>query len=82
MKEKNTGIIRKVDELGRIVIPIEIRNGFDIAERDPLEIFVDNNSIILKKYEISCVFCNKKENLIKYKDKYICKKCISNIDKL
>lgn len=82
MKEKNTGIIRKVDELGRIVIPIEIRNEFSIAEKDPVEIFVDNNSIILKKYEISCIFCNKKENLIKYEEKSICKKCISNISKL
>ena len=54
---KSTGIVRRVDELGRVVIPIEIRNKFDIAEKDPIEIYVDGSNIILKKYEQSCIFC-------------------------
>ena len=56
---KATGISRRVDELGRVVIPIEIRNQFNIAEKDPIEIFVSDTSIVLKKYEASCIFCRK-----------------------
>ena len=78
---KSTGIVRKVDELGRVVIPIEIRNKFDIAEKDPIEIYVDGSSIVLKKYEPNCVFCGNTKNLITYKDKLICKKCLENINK-
>ena len=54
---KSTGIVRKVDELGRIVLPIELRRTLDIAEKDSIEIYVDGSSIILKKYEPTCVFC-------------------------
>ena len=53
---KSTGIVRKVDELGRIVLPIELRRNLDIAERDGMEIFVENDRIILRKYEPACVF--------------------------
>ena len=55
---KSTGIVRKVDELGRIVLPIELRRTLDIAERDELEIYLDDDKVILKKYEPSCIFCN------------------------
>ena len=79
---KSTGIIRKVDELGRVVIPIEIRNQFNIAEKDPIEIYVDGSSIILKKYEPNCIFCGNTENLINYNDKLICEDCSKNISKL
>lgn len=54
---KSTGIIRKVDDLGRIVLPIELRRTLDISERDELEIYMENDQIILKKYEPSCIFC-------------------------
>ena len=54
---KSTGIVRRVDELGRVVIPIEIRNQFNIDEKDPIEIYVDGSSIILKKFEQNCIFC-------------------------
>ena len=70
---KSTGIIRKVDELGRVVIPIEIRNKFDIAEKDPIEIYVEGSSIILKKFEPNCVFCGSTKDLSSYNDKLICK---------
>lgn len=76
---KSTGIIRKVDELGRVVIPIEIRNKFDITEKDPIEIYVDGSSIILKKYEPNCVFCGNAKNLITYKDKLVCSKCAQKL---
>lgn len=79
---KATGIIRRVDELGRVVIPIEIRNQFNIREKDPLEIYVDDTSIILKKYELSCIFCGNTKNLVEYKGKLICKKCSNRISSL
>lgn len=76
---KSTGIVRKVDELGRVVIPIEIRNKFDIIEKDPIEIYVDGSSIILKKYEPNCVFCGNTKSLISYKDKLVCSKCAEKL---
>lgn len=76
---KSTGIIRKVDELGRVVIPIELRNKFDIAEKDPIEIYVDGSSIVLKKYEPNCVFCGNTKELISYKDKLVCSKCAQKL---
>ena len=76
---KSTGIVRKVDELGRVVIPIEIRNKFDIAEK---EIYVDGSSIILKKYEPNCIFCGNSKNLISYKDKLVCTKCAQKLSDL
>ena len=79
---KATGIIRRVDELGRVVIPIEIRNKFDIAEKDPIEIYVDGSSIILKKYEPNCIFCGNSKNLISYKDKLVCTKCAQKLSDL
>ncbi len=76
---KSVGTIRKIDELGRIVIPIEIRNKLNINEKDLLEIFIEENSIILKKFEESCVFCGSIEDLKKYKNKLVCSKCVENI---
>lgn len=79
---KSTGIVRKLDELGRVVIPIEIRNKFNIAEKDPIEIYVENSSIILKKFEPNCVFCGNTKNLMNFKDKLICPKCSEKIAEL
>lgn len=76
---KSTGIVRRVDELGRVVIPIEIRNKFEIKEKDPIEIYVDGSSIILKKFEPNCVFCGNSKNLVEYNDKLVCNKCIKKI---
>jgi len=76
---KATGIVRKVDELGRIVIPIEIRRTLDIEEKDSLEIYVNEDTIILKKYEPACIFCGKSKNVTDYKGKNICKKCLEEI---
>lgn len=79
---KATGIIRRVDELGRVVIPIEIRNQFNIVEKDPIEIYVDGATIVLKKYEPNCIFCGNTENLVEYKDKLVCDKCSKHLNNL
>ena len=76
---KSTGIVRKVDELGRIVLPIELRRTLDIAEKDSLEIYVDNNTIILKKYQPSCVFCDGAKDVVAFYGKNICTKCIHEL---
>ena len=60
---KSTGIVRKVDELGRIVLPIELRRTFDLNEKDAIEIYTDDDTIILKKFQRTCVFCNSPEDL-------------------
>ncbi|MBQ6992751.1 MAG: AbrB/MazE/SpoVT family DNA-binding domain-containing protein [Clostridia bacterium] len=79
---KSTGIVRRVDELGRVVLPIELRNKFGITEKDPMEIYVDGSSIILKKYEPNCIFCGSSKKVTNFQDKVVCEKCISNISKL
>lgn len=73
---KSTGIVRKVDELGRIVLPIELRRTLDIAERDSLEIYVDGPSIVLRKYQPACIFCDDAKDVINYKGKNVCPNCI------
>ncbi len=76
---KSTGIVRKVDELGRIVLPIELRRTLDIEVKDSLEIYVDSNQIILKKYEPACIFCGNAKNIIQYKGKNICPDCLKEL---
>ncbi len=76
---KSTGIIRKVDELGRIVLPIEIRRTLDIAERDELEIFMEDDHIVLQKFEHTCVFCGSAKSLITFQGKNICTECVRKI---
>ncbi len=72
---KSTGIVRKVDELGRIVLPIELRRVLDISIRDELEIYMENDRIILQKYEPTCVFCASSRDLVSHKGKNVCKDC-------
>ncbi len=79
MSVKSTGITRKVDELGRIVIPKSIRENFDITEKDPIEIFTDNDRIILQKYQPSCVFCGNADNVILFHGKRVCDECIESL---
>lgn len=75
---KATGIIRKVDELGRIVLPIELRRSLDIADRDELEIFVEGDSVILRKHESSCIFCDRAAARI-FQGKSICASCLQEL---
>lgn len=72
---KSTGIIRKIDELGRIVLPIELRRNLGIVEHDSLEIFVDGTQIILRKYSPSCIFCGSAEEVTEFKGQRICGGC-------
>ncbi len=76
---KSTGIVRKVDELGRIVLPIELRRTLNIMEKDALEIYVDGESVILKKYEPACIFCGNAKDVVHYKGKNVCDACISDM---
>lgn len=76
---KSTGVVRKLDELGRIVIPIELRRTMDIAVKDTLEIFVEEDKIILKKYHPACVFCNDARDVTPFKGKLICARCLAEM---
>lgn len=76
---KATGIVRKVDELGRIVLPIELRRTLGIAEKDPLEIYVSGDTIVLKKYQNACIFCDGTHDVIHFKGKNICAKCLQEL---
>jgi len=76
---KSTGIVRKIDDLGRIVLPMELRKVLEISERDSLEIFVDGNFIMLQKYEPSCIFCGSAENVNGYKGRNVCGACINDL---
>ena len=79
--KNNTGMSRKVDELGRIVIPKEIRNKFDIKTNDRLDIYVENSVISLVKDEKKCIFCSSKKDLIDYNNKHVCNKCMQKLVK-
>lgn len=79
---KSTGIVRKVDELGRVVIPKELRKVFNITEKDPLEIYTDQDNIILRKYESACgcVFCGNANKVTQYKGKNVCSECVAALE--
>ena len=76
---KSTGIVRKVDELGRVVIPRELRRTLDIEEKDALEIYVDGDRIILRKYEPACLFCGQAEGITHFKGKNVCQECLQDM---
>ncbi len=76
---KSTGIVRKVDELGRVVLPIELRRTLDIEEKDALEIYVDGATVILKKYVPACIFCDNADNIKVFKGKNICSNCLKEM---
>ncbi len=76
---KSTGIVRKIDSLGRFVIPIELRNVLEISTSDSIEIFTDEDKIILKKYQPACLFCGNADDITYYKGKLICKNCLEEL---
>jgi transcriptional pleiotropic regulator of transition state genes len=80
---KSTGIVRKVDPLGRIVIPIEVRRSLDIEDSDGLEIYIERDRIILSKYQrkSECVFCGSTSKLSDFKSKTVCERCLSAVHK-
>lgn len=77
---KSTGIVRKVDELGRIVLPIELRKNLDINIKDPLEIYVDGSSVVLKKYLPACIFCGEATDIVQFQGKNICGHCLKGLN--
>ncbi len=80
---KSTGIVRPVDELGRIVLPKELRKSMDIENKgDSVEIFVDGDKIVLKKYRPSCVFCGNANDVVYLHGKLACRKCIKELASL
>ncbi len=78
---KSTGIVRKVDELGRIVIPKELRRTLNLEEGDGLEIYTEGEQIILKKYAPACIFCGEAKEVINFKGKNICRICLKELGK-
>lgn len=78
---RSTGIVRRVDELGRVVLPIELRRTLGINEGEPLEIFVDGETIVLKRYAPGCVFCGEATDTIVLHGKHVCRGCASELSK-
>lgn len=76
---KATGIVRRVDELGRVVLPIELRRTLDIDVKDPMEIYVSGDTIVLKKYQSSCIFCNSSRDVTDFKGKHVCAQCLKEL---
>lgn len=76
---KSTGIVRKVDQLGRVVIPIELRRNLDIDDKDSLEIYVEDDHIILKKYSPACCFCSNASDVIPFKNRNVCSSCLAEL---
>ena len=72
---KSTGILRHVDELGRVVLPIELRRALEIGEKDLLEIAVENDRIVLRKYQSTCIFCGAESELVEYRGRKVCVTC-------
>ena len=76
---KNTGIVRKVDELGRVVVPKELRRVLSIGDGEPVEIYVDEDKIVLKKYQPHCIFCGSSEQVADFKGKKVCAACLEQL---
>ena len=78
---KATGVVRPIDGLGRIVLPAELRKIMGLDAKDFLEIFLDEDKIVLKKYQKSCIFCKNEDDLLEFKDRCVCKSCLKEIKK-
>lgn len=76
---KATGIVRPLDELGRVVIPIELRRSLGLGAKEPVEIYVEQDRVILKKYEPACLFCGSFDDVIKYKSRLVCNNCVTEM---
>jgi len=76
---KSLGTVRRIDELGRIVLPIETRRRLNLEPKDPVEIFVEKDRVVIKKYEPACIFCGEMLDIVDFKDRKICKKCLADL---
>ena len=79
---KSTGIVRKMDDLGRIVLPIELRSKLEIGPKDPIEIFTDGDKIVLKKYQPCCILCSSTSDNVLINENRVCKKCIEKLNQI
>lgn len=79
---KSTGIVRELDGLGRVVLPMELRNTMMIEKGTPLEIYVEGDNIILHKYEPSCLFCGSSDELVSYQERKVCKACLAELNRI
>ncbi len=79
---KATGIVRQLDQLGRIVIPKELRNTYDLREKDSIQIFVEGEDIILRKYQPACIVCNDATDIVVFERKNICRNCLNKLKEL
>lgn len=79
---RTTGIVRRLDDLGRVVLPIELRRALDWQERDRIEIFTEEHQIILKKFEPNCCFCGGRKELKEFRGRLVCAKCIAKMSEL
>ena len=79
---KSLGIVRRVDELGRIVLPIELRRTLNIGEKDSLEIYVDGSAIVLRKYQPACIFCDSAKDVTLFKGKSVCAHCLDELGRV
>ena len=79
---KKTGISRRLDKLGRVVLPIELRRGLDWNEHDRVEIFIEDDRVILQKYEPNCLFCGGTKNLKEFRGKQVCARCVEKMSGL
>ena len=76
---KSTGTVRRIDKLGRLVLPIELRRVMDVNTGDALEIFTEGNAVILKKYEPNCIFCGSMDGLVRFHDRNVCAECAKKL---
>ena len=76
---KSTGIVRKIDNLGRLVLPVELRRGLGLDEDPTVEIFVEEDTIVLKKYQPACIFCDDAKDVVNFKGKNVCTNCIREL---
>lgn len=79
---RSTGIFRRIDSLGRFVLPKELRKSLDINQNDYLQIFLEGDVIVLKKSQMSCVLCGNSDDLSDYRDKKVCRACLAELKKI
>ncbi|MDE7390450.1 MAG: AbrB/MazE/SpoVT family DNA-binding domain-containing protein [Lachnospiraceae bacterium] len=79
---KRAGDLCKIDNLGRIVIPARLRKKYDFKQNDTLELFMDNDCLVMKKYIPTCIFCGKDEEIVEFQNKFVCKTCVNELEQI
>jgi transcriptional pleiotropic regulator of transition state genes len=79
---KPADCICKIDKLGRVLIPKTLRKKLDLRVDDPIEVFTDNDSIVLKKYRKRCVLCGSDDEVVEFREKHICRECLDELRRI